>query len=219
MTSSGPHAPHTFDLMGGRLCLDFVNTVSGKRLTAPIERLREYADLVSWAQQVGLVDGAGARRLLERAGQEPARAQRVLEGAVALREALFRLVVALTEGEPVAAEDLALLDAQRALALPHQHLAPAEDGGGFALAWEPVGERLEAPLWPVVRSAEELLTRPEERARVRLCEMTHEDGCGWVFLDETRNGRRRWCSMKDCGNRAKARRHYARQRKGTRPQD
>jgi len=47
---------------------------------------------------------------------------------------------------------------------------------------------------------------------VRICEATATDGCGWLFLDETRNRSRRWCSMKDCGNRAKARRHYRRRR-------
>ena len=199
----------TFDLLGGRLCLDFVNTVSGKRVLAPVERLGSYADLVGWAEQVQAVDGAGARALLERARRSPAEAARVHARALALREALFRLFVALTEGEPLGAEDLALLDGARAEALAHQHLV--QEGTGVRLAWEPAGAWLEAPLWPVVQSAAELLTRPEERERVRLCGMTYEDGCGWVFLDETKNRRRRWCSMKDCGNRAKALRHYARQ--------
>ncbi len=199
----------TFDLLGGRLCLDFVNTVSGKRLLAPVERLGSYADLVGWAEQVQAVDGAGARALLERARRSPAEAARVHARALALREALFRLFVALAEGEPLAEEDLARLDAARAEALAHQHLV--QGPGGATLAWEPPGGQLEAPLWPVVQSAVALLTQPQERERVRLCGMTYEDGCGWVFLDETKNRRRRWCSRKDCGNRAKARRHYARQ--------
>jgi predicted RNA-binding Zn ribbon-like protein len=198
-----------FDLLGGRLCLDFVNTVSGKRVLDPVERLREYADLVLWAEQVEVLDAAGARALLRRARAAPGEAQATLAEAHALREALFRLFVALSEGKPGTPEDLAVVDAQRAAALPHQHLV--QGPGGVALAWEPPGEHLAAPLWPVALSAGELLTAPEERARVRLCEATHEDGCGWVFLDETKNRRRRWCSMKDCGNRAKARRHYARQ--------
>jgi predicted RNA-binding Zn ribbon-like protein len=200
----------TFDLLGGRLCLDFANTVSGKRLLAPVERLLEYADLVSWAEQVGTVDGATGRALLERARREPAEAARVHGEALVLREALYRLFVALADAAPLPADDLARLDRARARTLAHQHLVQGE--AGPTLAWEPAGERLSAPLWPVVLSAVELLTRPEERVRVRLCGMTYEDGCGWVFLDETRNHRRRWCSMKDCGNRAKARRHYARQR-------
>lgn len=200
----------TFDLLGGRLCLDFANTVSGKRLLAPVERLRDYADLVDWAGQVGTVEAAAGRALLERARREPAEAARVHAEALALREALYRLFVALTDGARLPAEDLARLDRARTRALAHQHLVLGESGP--TLAWEPAGEQLAAPLWPVVLSAVELLTRPEERERVRLCGMTYEDGCGWVFLDETKNRRRRWCSMKDCGNRAKARRHYARQR-------
>jgi predicted RNA-binding Zn ribbon-like protein len=212
MTISDPPPPSpTFDLLGGRLCLDFANTVGGNRLRAPEERLRRYADLVSWAEQVAVVDREGAKALLERAERNPGEAERVLAEALALREALFRLYVVLAEGEPAQAEDLALLDAWRARAAAHQHLAASSDGA-FALAWEPVGEQLEAPLWRVALSAAQLLTEPQERARVRLCGLSYEEGCGWVFLDETRNGRRRWCSMKDCGNRAKARRHYARQR-------
>ncbi|MBF5045014.1 hypothetical protein FGE12_21610 [Aggregicoccus sp. 17bor-14] len=214
ISDPAPPSPH-FDLLGGRLCLDFANTVGGSRLRAPVERLLRYADLVSWAEQVGVVDAAGARALLARAERSPREAERVLAEALELREALFRLYVVLAEGEPAQAEDLALLDAWHARAVERQHLVAAAEGareGGFALAWEPVGERLEAPLWRVAVSAVQLLTQPEERARVRLCGLSYEDGCGWVFLDETRNGRRRWCSMKDCGNRAKARRHYARQR-------
>jgi predicted RNA-binding Zn ribbon-like protein len=200
----------TFDRLGGRLCLDFVNTVSGKRLLSPVERLREYADLVSWAQQMGELDGEAARGLLERARRAPAEAGRVHAQALALREALFRLFVALADGEAARAEDLSRVEQARARALVHQRLVQGPEG--IALAWEPPGEQLEAVLWAVALSAVELLTRPEERERVRLCGMTFEDGCGWVFLDETKNRRRRWCSMKDCGNRAKARRHYARQR-------
>lgn len=67
-------------------------------------------------------------------------------------------------------------------------------------------------LWPVVASAAELLVSVEQLPLLRICGL-HESGeCGWLFLDETRNHTRRWCSMKDCGNRAKARRHYHRVR-------
>jgi predicted RNA-binding Zn ribbon-like protein len=66
-------------------------------------------------------------------------------------------------------------------------------------------------LWPVARSAADLLTSAEELARVGQC--ADDRGCGWLFFDTSRNHSRRWCAMKDCGNRAKARRHYRRQRK------
>jgi predicted RNA-binding Zn ribbon-like protein len=89
----------------------------------------------------------------------------------------------------------------------------------LALAVTPVGtvdETLpvepELPLWRVALSARELLLALPP-GRLRICA---GDECGWLFLDSSKAGRRRWCSMADCGNRAKARRHYAR-RHGRRP--
>jgi predicted RNA-binding Zn ribbon-like protein len=88
----------------------------------------------------------------------------------------------------------------------HQKLV--HRGGGYVLEWDGV-EALDGVLWPVARSAATLLTSAL-RSRVRIC--AAEDGCGWTFLDRSKNQSRRWCSMSDCGNRAKARRHYRRVR-------
>lgn len=81
-------------------------------------------------------------------------------------------------------------------------------GPGFAWTWPEEAADLARPLWPVARSAAELLTSPD-LGRVHEC---LGDNCGWLFLDTSRNRRRTWCSMEGCGNRAKARRHYARRR-------
>lgn len=59
----------------------------------------------------------------------------------------------------------------------------------------------------VTASALSILADPRELARVKLCP-GHD--CGWLFLDETKNARRKWCLMEVCGNRAKSSRHYAR---------
>jgi predicted RNA-binding Zn ribbon-like protein len=63
-------------------------------------------------------------------------------------------------------------------------------------------------LWPIVDAAADLLVRGEPE-RIKTCGSAT---CGWLFLDLSRNRSRRWCDMKDCGNRAKARRHYARRK-------
>lgn len=210
MTTLTSPPRHAFDLLGGRLCLDFVNTVSGKRDVAPVERLVAYADLVSWAEQVGVLGPAEARRLEAVVSRSEERARRTLARALELREALYRVFLAVSTDEQAAERDVQLLNRHLTEALGHQRLVA--EGAAFRLGWEDPAEHLDAPLWPVLRSAAELLTSPEARARVRVCEMTFEDGCGWLFLDETKNRTRRWCSMKDCGNRAKARRHYARQK-------
>ena len=173
------------DLVGGRLCLDFVNTI-GSRLRAeppPNEHLVDYASLVAWAAHAGAIDEARA-----------------------LRESLYRTFTAAAEDRAPAAADAARLNAHwtRAVAAPRLGFGDGRWAVGFA-----AGDALTAPLDPVVRSAAELLLA-DERHRVRLCES--DDGCGWLFVDATKSRSRRWCDMKVCGNRAKARRHYARQK-------
>jgi len=213
MRHAHQHAARTFDLLGGRLCLDFSNTVGGKRLREPVEKLRTWNDLVSWGRQAGALSDDLARRLDAEGQRRPGEAAAALRRAVDLREALFRIFRAAAEGAEPAAEDLELVNSALSRARSHERVIRA--GGRYRLAF-PEGEAgLDAVLWPVVRSAAELLTS-DEVARVRICEATRVDGCGWLFLDETRNGTRRWCSMKDCGNRAKARRHYRRSKAAAR---
>ena len=90
-------------------------------------------------------------------------------------------------------------------ALAHLQLTPLEDG--FRWDWSPEIDGANLILWPVARAAAELLTS-DKATRVRVCE--DDRGCGYLFIDQTKNHSRRWCSMESCGNRAKARRHYSR---------
>jgi predicted RNA-binding Zn ribbon-like protein len=197
-----------FDLTGGRLCLDFANTVSGSRGRDPVERLKSYADLVSWGQQTGIVSPPRARHLLEENASHPKRGALIVARARALREVIYRIWVAQTRGERPADEDLTLLNSALAEALPHQRIL--RQGDRFTLTWADE-DALESVLWPVVKSAVDLLTGGEAQ-RVRQCEAFSTTECNWLFIDETKNRSRRWCSMADCGNRAKARRHYHRKR-------
>jgi predicted RNA-binding Zn ribbon-like protein len=88
-----------------------------------------------------------------------------------------------------------------------QRLVP---GAPWAWRLEPVPD-LRLPLLHVALSAAELLTSPQ-LPRVKACPLP-EGGCGWLFLDETKNGTRRWCSMAHCGARAKNRRFAAKARR------
>jgi len=194
---------YVFDLSGGRLCLDFVNTVSGSR-AHPRERLNSYHDLVSWGRQAGALTEREAQYLAQVAKRRPAASARSLAEAVRLREALFRLFSAMVEGRPPQPDDLAILNATLAEALANLELASCDDG--YAWAWEGDADALDRMLWPVVRSATDLLTSPD-RHRIHICESTT---CDWLFMDMSRNHSRRWCDMKGCGNRAKARRYYER---------
>jgi predicted RNA-binding Zn ribbon-like protein len=199
-----PTAP-VFDLSGGALCLDFVNTVGGHRALRPREMLRGYGDLLAWARQAGVLTPAEATRLAARASREPRRAVAALGRARAARERLYRVFAARAAGAEPAAADLADLNRDLARALPHLRLAP--DAAGLAWSWDDPLD-LERPLWPVLRSAADLLTAAPT-GRLRECAA---ETCSWLFLDRSRPGGRRWCDMQSCGNRAKARRHYHRVR-------
>jgi predicted RNA-binding Zn ribbon-like protein len=122
-----------------------------------------------------------------------------------VRNAVYRVFSAIAGGREVRRDDLAVLGRAAADAAAHTHLVPHD--GGFRWTVDAAALRtLEGPLWPLVRSATDLLTSSEV-STVRECAL---ETCSWLFLDHSKNQKRRWCDMKVCGNRSKARRHYAR---------
>jgi predicted RNA-binding Zn ribbon-like protein len=188
-----------------RLCLDFANTLDWHASPHPVEGLSEYADLVHWAARIGLLTELHARQLAKRAATRPQPARAALRQAVALREAIYRTFSTRANGRKPSVEDLGLLSARAADAQAQLRLTQTADG----FAWRLVvsDEALDSPLLAIARSAADLLTSP---LGDRVGECADDRGCGWLFLDTSRNHSRRWCAMKDCGNRAKARRHYQR---------
>jgi predicted RNA-binding Zn ribbon-like protein len=194
----------TLKLLGGRLSLDFANTADWHATDHPIEFLTSYSELVAWSKHVSILTGPEAQHLLGEADRRPAEASAVLARTIALREAVFRLFSAISHGLLPQAEDLAAFNAELSTVLAQSQIILTAEG--FAWDWLGEGDALDRVLWPVVHDAAELLTSAELH-RVGQC---MDDRCGWLFLDLSRNRSRRWCSMKDCGNRAKARRHYRR---------
>jgi len=191
-----------FDFTGGRLCLDFTNTVHD-RASAPREMLCSYGDLLLWGQQAGELSDNDALILRDQAAQRPFDAANALQQAIAEREIIYRIFLAIAEENLPTAADLDLFNAVLAQTMIHARIVPG--AARFAWHWDASSARsFERVLWPVVRSAADLLTSPDLE-HVRVC--AAED-CGWLFLDESKNHTRRWCDMKTCGNRAKARRHY-----------
>ena len=193
-------------------CLDFANTLEWHASEHPSETLLIYADLVAWAQRTHLISDLVAQGLLQRAENEPAAAAAALAQSIVWREAIYRIFSAIAAERPVTTADLTALNVAISVAYPHLQLVAS--GAEFAWNWTEVEDDWARMLWPVVRSAAELLTSPL-LTRVREC--ADEQGCGYLFFDLTRNRSRRWCSMESCGNRAKARRHYKRQREVTKP--
>jgi predicted RNA-binding Zn ribbon-like protein len=193
-----------------RLCLEFANTVAWHAGERPEDRLRSYADLVGWARGAGLVTGQQARRLLLDAAENPGKAGRALRRAAGLREAVYRIFVALIREKQPQKGDMAELN--DVLAKTAGGARVVETAGGFSWSWNVkagAGDRL---IWPIAFSAARLLVSAE-RSRVGQC--ADDRGCGWLFFDTSKNRSRRWCDINDCGNRAKQRRHYKRGRART----
>jgi predicted RNA-binding Zn ribbon-like protein len=202
-----------FDLSGGALCLDFANTLDDRPSSRPNDFLRSYADLVAFGQQTGTLTELEAAGLLDAADRRPADAASALARAIDLREVIYRLFVALADGRPVPPTDLAALNGALAEGLAHARVVEGDVSREirFGWAWTVDPLDLDRPTWPVTRSAADLLTTLDLRS-LRLCA---SESCAWLFLDTSRNGSRRWCSMRTCGNRAKARRHHARVKAGS----
>jgi predicted RNA-binding Zn ribbon-like protein len=194
-------------LLGGWPCLDFVNSIENRAGHPPEDFLTSYPDLVHWGAHAGLITDASAARLVARAAADEPAASEAVHRALALRAALHRLFLAIATGQRADPADLEQLRLAYADALSGATLVPANDR--FAWEWRPDEQRLDHLLWPVARSAVELLTTGDLR-RIKLCENPY--GCGWLFYDGSKNGSRRWCSMEGCGSQVKMRRQYARRR-------
>jgi predicted RNA-binding Zn ribbon-like protein len=193
-------------LLGGTLCLDFANTANWHRSEHPEELLNDYGDLVAWAVHTDIVNEDEAAALLHEATLHPAEAMGIRERAISLREAIYRIFVAISEQQRPAVEDLELLNTEIQPALAHGRIVETDDG--FTWDWADDRQTLDHILWPVARSAADLLASAQlERAR-----QCADERCGWLFLDMSRNHSRRWCSMEECGNRNKAREYYRRQK-------
>ena len=197
----------TIRINGGRLCLDFVNTRSYPALGGYREFLRGFGDLVLWAQREALIEAPDGQRLMANAREEADLARRALNDAVALRSALRCL---FASGAATDTLRSALDDVTRTIrsAAPTLHLEARNQSVRYVAA-----PALDAwLLGPLAISAMELVTSPD-RAHVKIC--PGED-CHWLFLDQSRNGTRRWCSMDSCGGKAKARTHYETHRRPNR---
>jgi predicted RNA-binding Zn ribbon-like protein len=195
--------PPRYDLVGGRLCLDYCNT-AGDRTGVREERFTGYPDVVGWAWRAGVLNAEEAGRLTRLGSRNPTEALLVHERALRLRESLRTVFGTLAAGRRIRSGMLGALNLELASAMARSQVVPTDQG--FTWLWAEGGKALDSMLWPVARSAADLLTEGPLDA-IRACEGR---GCGWLFLDTSRNRTRRWCTMQVCGNRAKARRHHER---------
>lgn len=184
-----------------QLALDFANTVDDPLGPSRYDHVADYAGLLAWSERVGIVNARAATHLREQADTHPRRAAAVVRRGRALREAIETTFGALADGTSHDAgwEQLHPFVAD---AVQRASLVPAERGAGLKAVW--AFEDLGSPLWPIAESAYALLTSPHV-VRVKRCA-----GCPWLFLDHSKNGSRRWCSMDDCGKHEKIRKYVQR---------
>lgn len=168
-----------FKFRGGSLALDLAATLAGRRRAEPRDLLATPEDLSRWLWAAGLSTEA----------TEVTTDQ--LVAARELREALYRLAVARATGARLAEPDRALVNRWAAGPTPAPQLEPV------GLSWS--GGNLPTYLALVAREGVELFGGPLAD-RLHQCE---GNGCALLFVDTSRSGRRRWCSMAGCGNRAK----------------
>ena len=209
------------------MCLDFVNTLDDRFSDHPKELLASYRDLARFAEDAAILSPQQLDRLCAQADTSPHAAERALKSAIRMREAMSEIFYARANERPVPKAALAVLNgyvqqsAQHAALVSHNaphnaghnapHNAPHDPRHNPHFEWQFdfAHENLEAPLWPIARSAAELLAS-DQLEFVRACA---SKTCEWLFLDESKNHRRRWCDMTKCGNRAKVRSFYNRQRR------
>jgi len=183
--------------VGGWLCLDVANSVDARHEEVPDDRLRTYTDLVLWVARAGGLTPDQASALLALAADDPDGARRELRRTAEVRDAAFRLFHGLATTGSSDPADLTVLQESHAEGLRHARLVPGPET--FEWTWEP---DLRLVRWLVARSAVDLATAGP-LPRVKAC--ASDEGCRYLFVDTSKNGSRRWCSMSACGNQAKAR--------------
>jgi predicted RNA-binding Zn ribbon-like protein len=202
-TSGSQQTPDLIPAFSPDLCLEFANTRYWRGSGEPSDTIANPFDFLDWCKRQHVVGDDGAAVIRRWWEQRPLLAETIWREAIALREALYRLLFALADGRAFDPADLA--EFNRALADAPARFDVVATKDGFAwLVPRAFPPRVSVILAPVLWSAGDLLVGPR-RARLRHCA---NERCLWLFVDESKGGRRRWCSMAACGNRAKAQRHY-----------
>jgi predicted RNA-binding Zn ribbon-like protein len=197
---SAPKSILSLRLDGGILCLDIVNTVDNRKKEMLHDYLHSFKDLLQWYGHTGGLSPKIINTLERLAKDYPQKAMVVFEKSIALRELLHRLFIAAIANKPPAATDQ--LQFNTYIAEAYANIEISWKGGARQLQFN--APALEQVYWWLVKSAVELLTT-DKADTIKEC-----PACGWLFLDKSRNGSRKWCSMSTCGDVDKVTRNYQR---------
>lgn len=192
-----------WNMPAGNVALSFANTMDWHASEQPIELLTSYKEFTAWARDYAVISQAQKDELDAQAENDLDKSRKQLTDVQKIRDVLFRIFEAEAHERDVDLKDLDYLMHKYTQAMDHAKIS--NDGIRYAITWPKDATDLEHPIWEIVRGSIELLLS-ENRIHVGQC--ADDRGCGFLFLDTSKNHSRRWCSMENCGNRAKAQRHY-----------
>lgn len=193
-----PSPIETMSLDGGWPCLDFINTVGARKPATSGELLETWSDVLTLTERLGLLPPAEIAAMRTMPDGE-------LVQARALREQLYGIFSHYIATGKLVQDDLNAFNDLLLDTYANTELRMTESGVRRVV---PDGIHLDKPLWLMVLSAQNLLLG-DKLHRVKAC-----DACGWLFLDTSKNGTRRWCNMAVCGSQVKARNWYQRKKSG-----
>jgi predicted RNA-binding Zn ribbon-like protein len=194
--------PKPFQLFAGHPALELVNTLDLRFSENPQDLLPSYADLLRFAAQLRLLPAEQVRKVGRAVRAQDG--QRVIASTVELREALAAVLYAWVDGGKPPKGQVEILESHFHAAALHRSLGSGDER--LVWSWSGLEQQAELPLWKLAQSASDLLVSDDAK-QVKGC---GDPTCRWLFLDLSKNHTRRWCDMKTCGNRMKARRHQAR---------
>ena len=192
-------------LDGGCLAFDFTNTVNTRKPAPEFEYLKTFEDFLAWSVKVGSLSKRRLQSLQQHALAKQKLALAAYRHVIDVRENLYQLFSAIAAGK---SPDVKVVNAfNEKLSLAFQKIN-MRFGPATAEAYFNYDETsLEEPLNAVIKSAFDILTQKDFH-RIKECPR-----CGWIFLDTSKNGKRRWCDMNVCGSREKALEYYYRKTK------
>ncbi len=203
----------SWKFIGGRLCLDFVNSVGGRkeRKEKPYpeniilkDKLENFNDFITWGKEIGIISEAEKKYLLN--SFEKKETERIFKKAIKLRESLFKIIHDVINNKEPDEKMTQILNREYSSANENRKLVYMNNKIEWKFSKDPL--KPDYLIWLVAESAVKLLSS-EAISRVKICA---GDDCGWLFLDTSKNKSRQWCDMKDCGNVAKVRRFRERQK-------
>lgn len=196
---------HEMTLSSGAPCLDFINT--GLEIDrVPVERLHDYNDLLTLVERLKLMSPSSLHNLRSIAESDRNLAQHCIDQARTLRLTLYEIFYSIANhgSLDISKKHLNNFNAWRGKALANQEFIVNDNH--LQLNWSAKGEAIYQPIWIIALSANDLLQKPDLQ-HLKQC-----SGCDWLFYDQSKSHRRKWCDMQTCGSSAKAKRYYQRKK-------